>query len=92
MKTWLGGLMRFSGFLIILVVVVVAADAAQQQPAKESNSPSVAADDGFSYSPLGRRDPFKALIEKKKQLVNRLIPAPKKLKGHSKNMNWLSSD
>ena len=35
----------------------------------------------FTYSPMGRRDPFKPLIEKKEKIVEKINARPEKLKG-----------
>lgn len=35
----------------------------------------------YAYSPMGRRDPFKPLIEKKEAIVKKTIQRPEKIKG-----------
>lgn len=37
--------------------------------------------DNYAYSPMGRRDPFKPLIEKKEVVVKKSVSRPEKIKG-----------
>ncbi|MCW8892041.1 MAG: pilus assembly protein PilP, partial [Deltaproteobacteria bacterium] len=39
------------------------------------------APDAFAYSPMGRRDPFKPLVEKKDIIVKKVNARPEKIKG-----------
>ena len=75
-------------FALLLLLTVVAADVIAQQGPPESEqtqSMDVGLDNGesdyFAYSPKGRRDPFKPLIEKKKKIATKIKGRPEKLKG-----------
>lgn len=78
------GVFVFSLFLLGTVVDVFA----QQGAAKIENTQALVENltdtgsDSFAYSPKGRRDPFKPLIEKKKKIiVTKKAGRPDKIKG-----------
>ncbi len=75
-------------FALLLLLTGVAADViAQQDPlepkqAKPSDAGLTNADgDYFAYSPKGRRDPFKPLIQIKQKVATKIKGRPEKLKG-----------
>jgi len=75
--------------LSLLLIAAVADVFAQQDPAKAGVAPALegaqssADDSNFAYSPKGRRDPFKPLIQKKQIIVKKAAgPAkPSRIKG-----------
>ena len=75
-------------FALVLLLTVVATDViAQQDPLKsqETQSPEDSLKntevDNFAYSPKGRRDPFKPLIQEKVKVAKKIKGRPEKLKG-----------
>jgi len=76
-------------FLSLLLTGAVVDVFAQQDPAKAEVAPALegaptsAEDSNFAYSPKGRRDPFKPLIQKKKIIVKKAARPgkPSRIKG-----------
>jgi len=75
-------------FALLLLLTVVATDAiAQQDPLKSQKTQSTEDSlkntevDNFAYSPKGRRDPFKPLIQEKVKVAKKIKGRPEKLKG-----------
>ncbi len=73
--------------LLLLLTAVDAAAIAQPDPlGSKQAQPSDAGltngeSDYFAYSPKGRRDPFKPLIQKKEKIATKKMGRPEKLKG-----------
>jgi Tfp pilus assembly protein PilP len=73
--------------LFLLLTGVVADVVAQQDPVDSGVDPSMETAviqneaDHFTYSPKGRRDPFKPLIQEKKIVAKTINGRPEKLKG-----------
>ena len=72
-------------FLLLSGIVVEAI--AQQDPVNspstqpvEVNTPATVGEH-FAYSPMGRRDPFKPLIQKKQKIAKKIKGRPEKFKG-----------
>ncbi len=72
--------------LILLLSGTVAGALAQQDAGQvEGETAEVrnktGGDDDFTYSPLGRRDPFKPLVQKKPVIVKKVKERPDRVKG-----------
>lgn len=61
--------------LVPSTVLAAQDDAVQVETAQQG------AEDVFTYSPMGRRDPFKPLIEKKQPIAKTVNKRPEKVKG-----------
>ena len=75
-------------FLILLLLmftatftVSFAADKINNSDVAEAVSTAETSTDDFSYSPKGRRDPFKPLVDKKEKIVKSVNKRPEKIKG-----------
>lgn len=70
-------------FLILTANVSTsfAADNLNNNDIVESSNPAHESVDDFSYSPMGRRDPFKPLVDKKEKIVKKGATRPDKIKG-----------
>lgn len=75
-------------FLSVLIFLGWSAVAAQQPsvqdevlPSLDTNITTSTAESQFTYSPKGRRDPFKPLIQKKQPVVKKSKGRPDKVKG-----------
>lgn len=55
--------------------------AQQESPQIAVSASAETAGETFTYSPKGRRDPFKPLIEKKETIVKKINKRPEKIKG-----------
>lgn len=70
----------FPLFLFLFITTFTVFDYAPVHAQEEQVSSEVASDD-YSYSPKGRRDPFKPLINKGEKVVKKIKTRPEKLKG-----------
>jgi len=71
-------------FLLCLLVFGLCLPVYGAESSKSMSDAGVAvqtAENGYSYSPMGRRDPFKPLIEKKALIVKKTDRRPEKIKG-----------
>lgn len=77
------------GFRILLLLILVATFTASFAADNVSNNDdnvvkndtAETSTDDFSYSPMGRRDPFKPLVDKKEKIVKSVNKRPEKIKG-----------
>jgi Pilus assembly protein, PilP len=77
---WVFGLLLFLVFTGTFTTTFAADNINNNDIAETSNNIHASSDD-FSYSPMGRRDPFKPLVDKKEKIVEKITSRPEKIKG-----------
>ncbi len=75
----------FLPLIVLFAVSCIDVSLAQQSEngtgAEAVQNIATAAENVFTYSPQGRRDPFKPLIEKQEKIVEKVKSRPEKIKG-----------
>lgn len=69
----------FPLFVFLFITTFVGHGQAQAQQEQITSDVTVA--DDYSYSPMGRRDPFRPLVNKQKKVVKKVSARPEKVKG-----------